>query len=85
MLDTLGLSGSSVPYDGGRAAAVKVVAKEVAWSWCGASDILDLAQSGDIRILGVCDAAPLPVESVKGRYEAPSMLTESMNLELNFK
>ena len=81
MLDTLGLSGSSVPYDGGRAAAVKVVAKEVAWSWCGASDILDLAQSGDIRILGVCDAAPLPVESAKGRYEAPSMLTDYPELE----
>ena len=76
MLDTLGLTGNSVPYDGGRAAAVKVVAGEVAWSWCGASDILDLAQSGDIRILGVCDGQSLKVESAKGGYEAPSLLEE---------
>lgn len=81
MLDTLGLSGNSVPYDGGRAAAVKVVAGEVVWSWCGASDILDLAQSGDIRVLGVCDAKPFPVESAKGSYEAPSLLTDHPELE----
>ena len=47
MLEKLGLKGNSVPYDGGRSAAIKVVAGEVTWSWCGLSDILDLAQSGD--------------------------------------
>ncbi len=52
MLEKLGLKGNSVPYDGGRSAAIKVVAGEVTWSWCGLSDILDLAQSGDIRISG---------------------------------
>lgn len=74
MVDTLGLSGNSVPYDGGRAAAVKVIAGEVTWSWCGASDILDLAQSGDIRILGVCDEQPMTIETPSGSYEAPSLL-----------
>ncbi|WP_346352373.1 tripartite tricarboxylate transporter substrate-binding protein [Faecalibacterium taiwanense] len=58
MLEKLGLKGNSVPYDGGRSAAIKVVAGEVTWSWCGLSDILDLAQSGDIRILGICDSSP---------------------------
>lgn len=76
MVDTLGLSGSSVPYDGGRTAAVKVVAGEVTWSWCGASDILDLAQSGNIRILGVCDDQALTIDTPSGSYEAPSLLTE---------
>lgn len=76
MVDTLGLSGNSVPYDGGRTAAVKVIAGEVVWSWCGASDILDLAQSGDIRILGVCDEQAMTIETAKGSYEAPSLLTE---------
>lgn len=75
MVDSLGLSGNSVPYDGGRTAAVKVVAGEVTWSWCGASDILDLAQSGDIRILGVCDTEPMTIETPSGSYEAPSLLT----------
>ena len=33
MLEKLGLKGNSVPYDGGRSAAIKVVAGEVTWSW----------------------------------------------------
>lgn len=81
MLDFMDLSGNSVPYDGGRAAAVKVVANEVVWSWCGVSDIMDLAESGDIRILGVCDAEPLTIECVKGEYEAPSLLNDYPELE----
>lgn len=76
LVDTLGLQGNSVPYDGGRAAAVKVMADEVTWSWCGASDILDLAQSGDIRILAVCDEIPFHVETADGGYDAPSLLTD---------
>lgn len=74
MVNLLGLEGNSVPYDGGRAAAVKVIADEVVWSWCGLSDIMDLAESGDIRILGVCDPAPLTVACAKGPYEVPSLL-----------
>ncbi len=81
MVDTMGLSGNSVPYDGGRAAAVKVVANEVVWSWCGLSDVIDLAQSGDIRILGVCDPEALTIACVKGDYEVPSLLTEHPELE----
>ncbi len=30
---------------------MKVIAGEVVWSWCGISDIMDLAVSGDIQIL----------------------------------
>lgn len=74
MVDLLGLSGNSVPYDGGRAAAVKVVANEVVWSWCGVSDIMDLAESGDIRVLGVCDPNALTIECINGEYEVPSLL-----------
>lgn len=74
MVNLMGLQGNSVPYDGGRAAAVKVVANEVVWSWCGVSDIMDLAESGDIRILGVCDADPLTIDCAKGEYTAPSLL-----------
>lgn len=74
MLDTLGLSGKTVPYDGGRAAAVKVVAGEVEWSWCGLSDIMDLAISGDIRILGVCAPEELEISCVSGAYQAPSLM-----------
>lgn len=81
MLDILGLSGNSVPYDGGRAAAVKVVAGEVVWSWCGLSDVIDLAESGDIRILGICDPQPLDVKCVKGEYQAASLLEEYPELE----
>lgn len=81
MVDMLGLSGNSVPYDGGRAAAVKVVANEVTWSWCGLSDIMDLAESGDIRILGVCDPNALTIESPKETYEVPSLLTNYPELE----
>lgn len=81
MVDLMGLEGNSVPYDGGRAAAVKVVANEVVWSWCGLSDIMDLAISGDIRILGVCDPAALPIECIKGAYEAPSLLDNYPELE----
>lgn len=81
MVDLVGLSGNSVPYDGGRAAAVKVVANEVVWSWCGVSDIIDLAESGDIRILGVCDPEPLTIDCVKGEYEVPSLLDDYPELE----
>lgn len=81
MVDLLGLSGNSVPYDGGRAAAVKVVANEVVWSWCGLSDIMDLAESGDIRILGICDPETLTVDCVKGEYEVPSLLDNYPELE----
>lgn len=81
MMDRMGLSGNSVPYDGGRAAALKVVADEVAWSWCGLSDIMDLAESGDIRILGVCDPSTLTIQCTKGTYEAPSLLTDYPDLE----
>ncbi len=81
MVDTMGLSGNSVPYDGGRAAAVKVVANEVVWSWCGVSDVIDLAESGDIKLLGVCDAEPLTIETPEGSYEVPSMLDEYPELE----
>ena len=81
MLDTLGHKGTTVPYSGAREAAVKVIAGEVVWSWCGISDIMDLAVSGDIRILGVCDADPLHVEAASGAYDAPSMLTDYPEME----
>ena len=80
MLDIVGLTGTTVPYNGGREAAVKVIANEVVWSWCGVSDIMDLALSGDIRILGVCDEAPFRVECTSGAYYAPSMLTSYPDL-----
>ena len=76
MLEKLGLKGNSVPYDGGRSAAIKVVAGEVTWSWCGLSDILDLAQSGDIRILGICDSSPREIDCAKGNYTVPSLLDD---------
>lgn len=80
MLDIVGLTGTTVPYNGGREAAVKVIANEVVWSWCGVSDIMDLALSGDIRILGVCDEAPFRMECTSGAYDAPSMLTSYPDL-----
>lgn len=76
MLENLGLRGNSVPYDGGRSAAIKVVAGEVSWSWCGLSDILDLAESGDVRILGICDGSPREIACAKGDYTVPSLLTD---------
>ncbi|MCI8910581.1 MAG: hypothetical protein HFG09_07875 [Oscillibacter sp.] len=76
MLDIVGLTGDTVPYNGGREAAVKVIAGEVVWSWCGVSDIMDLAVSGDVKILGVCDSNPLPVDCASGAYDAPSMLAD---------
>ena len=76
MLEKLGLKGNSVPYDGGRSAAIKVVAGEVTWSWCGLSDILDLAQRGDIRILGICDSSPREIDCAKGNYTVPSLLDD---------
>jgi len=81
MVNLLGLSGNSVPYDGGRAAAVKVVANEVVWSWCGLSDIMDLAQSGDVRLLGVCSPDPLSIDCVGGEYQVPSLLDSYPELE----
>ena len=80
-LDTIGLTGTTVPYNGGREAAVKVIAGEVVWSWCGASDIMDLAISGDVRVLGVCDADPFHIEAAAGAYDAPSLLTDYPELE----
>lgn len=76
MVDTMELSGNSVPYDGGRAAAIKVVANEVSWSWCGISDVIDLAESGDIRLLGVCDANALDINCKNGAYTVPSLLND---------
>ena len=76
LMEKLGLKGNSVPYDGGRSAAIKVVAGEVTWSWCGLSDILDLAQSGDIRILGICDSSPREIDCAKGNYTVPSLLDD---------
>lgn len=81
MVNLMELEGNSVPYDGGRAAAVKVVANEVVWSWCGLSDIMDLAESGDIRILGICDPEALEIDCVKGAYTAPSLLDNYPELE----
>lgn len=81
MLETMGLKGNSVPYDGGRSAAIKVVAGEVVWSWCGLSDIMDLAQSGDVRILGICDSTPRDIDCVKGSYQVPSLLEDYPDLE----
>lgn len=81
MMDIMGLQGVTVPYGGGREAAIKVIANEVVWSWCGISDIMDLALSGDIRILGVCDADPMQVDAATGAYEAPSLLTDYPELE----
>lgn len=81
MLEKLGLTGNSVPYDGGRSAAIKVVAGEVTWSWCGLSDILDLAESGDIRVLGICDAGTRDIDCVKGAYTVPSLLEDYPELE----
>ena len=81
LLDFMGLKGNSVPYDGGRAAAIKVVANEVTWSWCGVSDVIDLAESGDIRILGVCASNPITVNSAKGSYVVPSLLEKHEELD----
>ncbi len=81
MMNLIGLNGNSVPYDGGRAAAVKVVADEVAWSWCGLSDIMDLAESGDIRILGICDPETMVIDCINGTYEVPSLLVNYPELE----
>lgn len=80
MLDIVGLKGTTVPYNGGREAAVKVIANEVVWSWAGISDVMDLALSGDIRILGACDSEPLAIDCAKGAYEAASMLTDYPSL-----
>lgn len=73
MMDLLELDAVSVPYDGGRDAAIKVIADEVVFSWAGASDVMDLAISGEIKVLGVCDQNPLAVDSKKGAYDAPSL------------
>ncbi len=80
MVDLMGLKAVSVPYDGGRDAAIKVIAGEVEFSWCGVSDIMDLAVSGELKILGVCDSEPLTVPSVKGEYVAESMLVNHPEL-----
>lgn len=82
MLDTLGFKGNSIPYDGGRTAALKVISHEVVWSWCGVTDIMDLAHSGDIKILGVCDPKPFHVDAASGAYDAPSLLDEYPDLDI---
>lgn len=82
MMDTLGLKGNSIPYDGGRTAALKVISHEVVWSWCGITDIMDLANTGDIKVLGVCDAEPLHIAAATGEYDAPSLLQEHPDLEI---
>ena len=42
---------------------------------------MDLAISGDVRILGVCDSDPFHVEAATGAYDAPSLLTDYPELE----
>jgi tripartite-type tricarboxylate transporter receptor subunit TctC len=73
MLKTLGLEALALPYGGGRDAATKVMAGEVDFSWCGASDVMDLAVAGEIKVLGVCDENPMVILSKNGEYEAASL------------
>lgn len=80
MCDILGLKGNSLPFNGGREAANKVLAGEVVWSWCGASDVMDLAISGDIKVLGVCDSNDFEIKCVNGTYKAPSLLKDYPSL-----
>lgn len=79
-LNLLGVKANSLPYKGGRDAAIKVIANEVDFSWAGASDVMDLAETGEIKVLGVVDKKPLSVKSTKGDYEAPSLLEEYPDL-----
>ncbi len=76
MMDIMELDAVSVPYGGGREAAIKVIAGEVVFSWAGASDVMDLAAAGEIKIIGVCDSEPLTVKTTDGEYVAPSLLDE---------
>lgn len=80
-LDIVGCTATSLPYDGGRDAAIKVIADEVQFSWAGAADVMDLAETGEIKVLGVVAPEPLQVTCAKGDYEAPSLLTDYPELE----
>ena len=42
----------------------------------GNAGLLDLAQSGDIRILGICDSSPREIDCAKGNYTVPSLLDD---------
>lgn len=76
MMDQMGLKGNSLPFDGGREAANKVMAGEVVWSWAGLSDVMDLAISGDIQVLGVCSSEPMTIDCANGAYEAEALVKE---------
>lgn len=81
MMDLMDLKAVSVPYDGGRAAAIKVIADEVVFSWAGASDVMDLAISGEIKVLGVCDKNPLVIPANNGEYTAASLTAQYPELQ----
>lgn len=75
MLQLLGCEANSIPYQGGRDAAIKVMADEVAFSWAGMSDVMDLALTGQIRVLGIAADNDLKVDvEGKNSYTAPSLV-----------
>lgn len=76
MMNLMELEGNSIPYKGGRDAALKVMADEVVFSWAGVSDVMDLAEAGEIKILGVCDSNPLAVKTTDSEYLAPSLVKD---------
>lgn len=80
-LNLLDVKATSLPYKGGRDAAIKVIANEVEFSWAGASDVMDLAETGEIKVLGVASEMPMAVKSTKGDYEVPSLLKAYPELE----
>ncbi len=75
-LDTIGAEAVSLPYGGGREAAIKVIADEVQFSWAGASDVMDLATTGQIKVLGVVSKEDMVVKSTTGEYTVPSLLND---------
>ncbi len=73
-LKLMGCQASAVPYKGGREAAIKVIAGEVEFSWCGISDVNDLVESGQIKVIGVAQPEDMPLAPKRGdKYVAPAL------------
>ena len=63
-----------IGYNGGREAVLKVMSGEVDWNLAGYSDITDLIETGDVKVMGFMSQEDITIDYTATPFTAPSLL-----------
>jgi len=80
-VQSLGMETQHIGYDGGREAVLRVMGGDVDFNLAGHSDIADLIEAGEVRVLGFMTQEDVKVYAAEP-YVAPALLVRYPELQV---